>query len=481
MVGNRPTSRATKGSNTLPGKPEMPAETPGSGGIQRYWSSPSDPPLARVSRAQGLYVWDTAGRRYIDVTSGPVTVNLGHGNERVLLAMQEQASRICFAYPSTFESESNVRLGERIAAEARMGLEHAFFVSSGSDAVEKCLQFARRHALASGQTARYKVISRNPSYHGSTGATMALAADQGYAPYLPPGQAGTQVPAPWSYRPPVGMDAAAFAAQCAEALRATIQAEGSETVLAFIIEPVMGFCGGADHAPPAYYRRVREICDEFGVLLIYDETISGAGRTGKFLAAHWWPGANPDLVILAKGIGGGYVPLAAFLAPARLVDVVVRAGGFHFGHTHKGHPLACAVGLAVLEETLERKLMERATELGTYLRGKLEGLKGTIPLVGDVRGLGLLNAIEIVASQTTKAMLPRSLDVIGRIQAIARAEGLLIYGRRSHAGKFGDWIMVTPPLIATAADIDEIVEGLARVLGIYCNELCAARIIDVAS
>jgi adenosylmethionine-8-amino-7-oxononanoate aminotransferase len=277
------------------------------------------------------------------------------------------------------------------------------------------------------------------------------------------------------------MDAAAFAAQCAEALRATIQAEGSETVLAFIIEPVMGFCGGADHAPPAYYRRVREICDEFGVLLIYDETISGAGRTGKFLAAHWWPGANPDLVILAKGIGGGYVPLAAFLAPARLVDVVVRAGGFHFGHTHKGHPLACAVGLAVLEETLERKLMERATELGTYLRGKLEGLKGTIPLVGDVRGLGLLNAIEIVASQTTKAMLPRSLDVIGRIQAIARAEGLLIYGRRSHAGKFGDWIMVTPPLIATAADIDEIVEGLARVLGIYCNELCAARIIDVAS
>jgi adenosylmethionine-8-amino-7-oxononanoate aminotransferase len=273
------------------------------------------------------------------------------------------------------------------------------------------------------------------------------------------------------------MDAAEYARQCAEALRSTILAAGPEEVLAFIIEPVMGFCGGADHAPPAYYRRIREICDEFGVLLIYDETISGAGRTGKFLAAHWWPGANPDLVTLAKGIGGGYVPLAAFLAPDRLVDVVVRAGGFHFGHTHKGHPLACAVGLAVLEETVDRKLIERANTLGARLRASLVALKAQTLIVGDVRGLGLLNAIEIVADPATKAMLPRSLDVVGRIQAIARTQGLLIYGRRSHGGKFGDWIMVTPPLIATDADIDEIVDGLAHTLRIYRDELGAAGLI----
>jgi adenosylmethionine-8-amino-7-oxononanoate aminotransferase len=435
-------------------------------------------PLARVERAQGVHVWDTAGRRYIDVTSGPVAVNLGHGNERVLRAMREQSSRVCFAYPSTFESESNVRLGERLAAEARMDLEHVFFVSGGSEAVEKCLQFARRYALASGQATRYKVISRNPSYHGSTRATMALAADPGYAAYLPPGQTGVHVPAPWSYRPPAGMNADAFAEQCAQALRDEILAQGRDEVLAFIIEPVMGFCGGADHAPPAYYRRVREICDEFGVLLIYDETISGAGRTGRFLAAHWWPDAKPDLVTLAKGIGGGYVPLAAFLAPARLVDVVVHAGGFHFGHTHKGHPLACAVGLAVLEETLDRGLIERASRLGEGLRASLRKLKDEISIIGDVRGLGLLNAIEIVADPATKAMLPRSLDVIGRIQAIARAEGLLIYGRRSHGGKFGDWILVTPPLIASWADIEEIVAGLARTLRRYRAELAAAAFID---
>lgn len=457
--------------------PDFPLDARSAGAIQRFWSPPGDAPLPRVSRAQGVHVWDTAGRRYIDVTSGPVAVNLGHGNERVLRAIQEQSARVCFAYPSTFASASNIRLGERLAEQARMGLEHAFFVSSGSEAVEKCLQFARRYALASGETARYKVISRNPSYHGSTRATMALAADPGYAAYLPPGQSGIHVPAPWSYRPAAGMRADAYADECAEALRATIQAQGSDEVLAFIMEPVMGFCGGADHAPAAYYRRVREICDEFGVLLVYDETISGAGRTGKFLAAHWWPDANPDLVTLAKGIGGGYVPLAAFLAPDRLVDVVVRDGGFHFGHTHKGHPLACAVGLAVLEETLDQRLIERANEVGAALRARLAALKAGNCIVGDVRGLGLLNAIEIVADPATKAMLPRSLDVIGRIQAIARAAGLLIYGRRSHGGKFGDWIMVTPPLIATDADIDEIVDGLAHTLRIYRDELGAAGLI----
>ncbi|MBS0389091.1 MAG: aspartate aminotransferase family protein, partial [Proteobacteria bacterium] len=231
--------------------------------------------------------------------------------------------------------------------------------------------------------------------------------------------------------------------------------------------------GGADSAPPEYYRRVREICDEFGVLLVYDEIVSGAGRTGTFLAAHRWPAARPDLVILAKGLGGGYAPLAAFLAPAKLVDAVAAAGGFHVGHTHKAHPLACAVGLAVLDVTLDEKLIDNAASSGEYLRAKLKGLQQHDPLIGDVRGLGLLNAIEIVADRASARMLPRELDVVGRIQAIARDRGLLIYGRRTHAGRFGDWIMVSPPLIATRADIDEIVDGLAHCLAAYRGELAA--------
>lgn len=444
-------------------------------GIQRFWTPAGEASLERVSRAQGLHVWDTAGRRYIDVTSGPVAVNLGHGNERVLRAMQAQSSHVCFAYPTAFESESNLLLTERLTAQAGMGLDRAFFVSGGSEAVEKALQFARRHAMAIGQSSRHKVISRNPSYHGSTRAAMMLSADPGYAPFFVGAQAGVHVPAPWSYRPPEGVDAVEYARLCAEALLEKILAEGPDSVLAFILEPVMGFSGGADHAPPEYYQRVREICDEFGVLLIFDETISGAGRTGKFLAAHWWPRANPDMVTLAKGIGSGYYPLAAFLASSHMVDAVVGAGGFHLGHTHKGHPLACAVGLAVLEETLERKLIERANDVGAYVRARLSALQANIPIIGDVRGLGMLNAVEIVADQATKAMLPRSLDVLGRIQGIAREHGLLIYGRRTHGGKFGDWIMVTPPLIATTADVDEIVDGLAKTLHLYSAEVSAAR------
>jgi adenosylmethionine-8-amino-7-oxononanoate aminotransferase len=416
-------------------------------------------------------MWDTAGRRYIDVTSGPVAVNLGHGNERVLRAMREQAEKVCFAYPTAFESESNVLLSNKLVAQAGMGLDCAFFVSSGSEAVEKCLQFARRYALALDQPRRWKVISRNPSYHGSTRTTMALAGEPGYAVYLPEGQPVFLVPAPFSYRTPGAVDAAEYAQQCAEALRAKIVAVGPESVLAFILEPVMGFCGGAAHAPPAYYRRIREVCDEFGVLLIYDETISGAGRTGQFLAAHWWPDARPDLVTLAKGIGGGYYPLAAFLAPERMVAAVAGTGGFHVGHTHKGHPLGCAVGLAVLEETLERDLISRALKTGAYLRELLVAVKNDNAILGDVRGLGMLNAIEIIADPRNKAMLPRELDVIGRLQGIARSKGLLIYGRRTHAGRFGDWLMVTPPLIATRADIDEIVHGLAETLREYREEL----------
>jgi adenosylmethionine-8-amino-7-oxononanoate aminotransferase len=237
------------------------------------------------------------------------------------------------------------------------------------------------------------------------------------------------------------------------------------------MEPIMGFCGGASSAPPEYYRRVREICDEFGILLIYDEIVSGAGRAGTFLAAEHWPAARPDLAILAKGLGGGYVPLSAFLAPTRLVDAVAGAGGFHVGHTHKAHPLACAVGLAVLAETVGQNLIERARDTGAYLRAQLGRLQQSSTIIGDVRGLGMLNAVEIVADRATKRMVPRELDVIGRLQALAREQGLLIYGRRTHAGRFGDWIMVTPPLIATHADVDEIVAGLGHCLAEYQREL----------
>jgi adenosylmethionine-8-amino-7-oxononanoate aminotransferase len=439
--------------------------------MQYFWQAAGTMPPPRIARAEGLYVWDTTGRRYLDCTSGPVAINLGHGNPRVLLAMREQADKACFAYPTSFESEPNLALSDLLAEAAGPGLDRAFFVSSGSEAIEKCVQFARVHAMARGATSRWKVIARYPSYHGSTLGGLALSGDLAAGVMQPYLRESPTVPAPLSYRIPDGLDAAGHARHCLAALEQTIEREGSGSVLAFIMEPVIGFSGGATSAPDFYYGAVRKICDRHGLLLIYDEVISGAGRTGRFLAAHHWPDARPDLVVLAKGLGGGYYPLGAFLASAEMVATVASGPGFHYGHTHKGSPLGCAVGLAVLQETLEQGLMAKAEASGAYLRQRLTALMPSIPILGDVRGRGLLNAIEIVADQATKAMLPRDVDVIGDIKALALEKGLLIYGRRSHGGKYGDWLMMTPPLIAVAADIDVIVDGMAATLQEYVRTL----------
>jgi adenosylmethionine-8-amino-7-oxononanoate aminotransferase len=451
---------------------------PRGGGVQHFWMPMGAPQLPRIDRALGLRVWDTGGNCYLDVTSGPVAVNVGHGNARVLRAMREQAQRACFAYPSYFESEANTRLADLVCAQAGPGLDRAFFVSSGSEAVEKSIELARMYALASGQASRFKVISRMPSYHGSTLGALALTGDPVSAGRMRPLlRESPKVPAPLSYRLPPELDAARYAQRCAERLREAIEAEGPESVLAFIMEPMGGLSAGATEAPEAYYERVREICTAYGVLLIHDEVICGGGRTGRFLASQWWPRGRPDLVVLAKGLGSGYYPLACVLAPARMVEAVVEAGGFHYGHTYKASPLGCAVGLAVLEETLERKLPEQAERVGAHLRARLEELMSGSAIVGEVRGRGLLNAIEIVADKATKAMLPRERDAPREISDLAFAEGLLIYARRTAGGQFGDWLMMTPPLITETADVDEIVERLARALRAYERELRLARAI----
>ncbi len=444
---------------------------PRGGGVQHFWMRKGAARLPSVARAEGIYVWDGAGRRYLDATSGPVAVNLGHGNPRVLAAMREQSEKVCFAYPSYLESENNVRLGDLLARLCRPGLDRAFFVSSGAEAVEKALEFARLHAVARGETTRCKFISRRPCFHGSTLATQALAEDPGQHPLGPLLQNWPKVRAPFSYRPAEGLDAEADAARCAEELRETILAQGPDTVLAFVMEPVMGFSGGASHCPPAYYRRVREICDEFGVLLIYDEVMSGAGRTGRFLAADRWPDARPDLTVLAKGLGSGYYPVAAMLAPDAMVEAVVDAGGFHLGHTNKASPLACAVALAVLEETLERDLIAAAERNGAYLRERLRDLQQEIPIIGDVRGLGMMNAMEFVADPVSRDMLPRHLDVPREISRMCLEHGLLLYARRTSGGRYGDWIMLAPPLIAETAQIDELVGLLRAVLRSYHAQL----------
>lgn len=413
-----------------------------------------------MARAEGIYIWDREGRRYIDGSSGAMVANIGHGNPRVLAAMRRQMEAATFAYRLHFENEAAESLAGRIAARAPEGLDRVFFVSGGSEAVESCLKLARQHALAIGQASRYKVISRFPSYHGATLGALALT---GYtpmtAPFAPMMHEMPKIPAPTCYLDDDDLDWDARGLRYAEMLRDEIRRQGAETVLAFIMEPVGGAATGALVAPDSYYGRIRDICDEYGVLLILDEVMSGVGRTGRFLAAEHWH-LRPDIVALSKGFAAGYAPLGAMVADCRLVEPVLDAGGFIHGHTYAGNPLACAAGLAVLAEIEDRDLMANAAAMGHVLKRGLSGLMAHFPFVGDVRGLGLLLAFELVADRRTLRPLPPELNAHSRLVDIAYERGLIIYSRRTRGGLEGDHFMVCPPMIVDEPQIAEILTVL---------------------
>jgi len=427
-----------------------------------------------VSHGDGVWLWDTDGNAYIDACSGPVTTNLGHRNMRVIEAMRAQAEKICFAGRPHFETQPNIDLADLVSGHAGPGYERAFFVSGGSEATEAAIKLARQYAVARGEPERWKVLGRDPGYHGASLGAAAVSGDPvSDAIFARVMQVMPKVPAPFTYRLPENHDADSYARHCAAALEAAIVAEGPESVLAFIMEPVGGLATGALVAPDHYYREVREICDRHGVLLIYDEVMCGAGRTGTFLCADHWPDAKPDIITLAKGIAAGYTPLGMVLASAGMVDAVARSGGFMHGHTYAANPLSCAVGHAVVSELIERNLMANATAMGERLRARLAEIQSESRVLGDIRGLGLLNAIEIVMDRETKEIPPASMMAVFRLIEIGMDNGLLLYSRRTANGKYGEWLMVTPPLIVTEEEIDEIAERLAKTLHTFEAEIAA--------
>ena len=442
------------------------------GAVQVFYQKRGAPRRPMVARAEGIYLWDTEGRRYVDASSGPVVSNIGHGNPRVLEAMIAQARKVAFASRAVFENEPNILLADLVTGLAGRGLERAFFVSGGSEATEAAIKLARQYAVTKGETGRWKVIGREPGYHGSSLGAAAVTGDpQSAAVFGALMKAMPKVPAPWTYRVPPNHDAESHARACAQALDETIRREGPETVLAFIMEPVGGLATGALVASDSYYTAVREICSRHGVLLIYDEVMSGAGRTGRFLAADHWPAGRPDMVTLAKGIAAGYTPLGAVLAPSAMVERVAEAGGFLHGHTYASNPLSCAIGLAVVQEMLDRKLMANAEAMGALLRERLAALQKQSRILGDVRGKGLLMAIEIVQDKETKAILPARSQAVYRIIELGLERGLALYSRRTADGKYGEWLMVSPPLIVTAAEIEGIVGLIGETLADYEKEL----------
>ncbi|MCP3970079.1 MAG: aspartate aminotransferase family protein [Rhodobacteraceae bacterium] len=413
----------------------------------------------RLKRSEGIYIWDVDGKRYLDGSSGAMVCNIGHSNPAVLEAMRRQMEISTFGYRLHFETEPGELLAAKMAALAPEGLERVFFVSGGSEAVESAIKLARQYKLARGEAQRWKVVSRYPAYHGCTLGALALT---GYAPMTAPFdpmmRTMPKIPAPRAYLDGLDADDPATGHHYADMLEERILAEGPETVLAFIVEPVGGASTGCLVPPVGYMARIREICDRYGVVLIHDEVISGGGRTGTFFAGDHW-NAPPDIVVISKGFGAGYMPLGAIIAHDDVVETVLDDGGFIHGFTYAGNPLACAAGIAVLEEIERQGMMENSVVQGTRLRARLETLMQLYPIIGDVRGMGLLQAFELVSDRTTMEPLPKELNATDRLVETAYENGLIIYSRRSR-GYSGDHFLVAPPMITTEKQVDEIIDKL---------------------
>lgn len=425
---------------------------------------------AMFHHSLGVHVWTTDGARYIDASSGAMVSNIGHSNPRVLAAMREQMENGTFAYRLHFESEPAERLATALGRLCPPGLTRVFFASGGSEAVESAIKFARQYALAKGETSRTEVIARFPTYHGSTLGTLAVT---GYnpltRPFAPMFRDMPKIPAPRAYLDRDNLTDEEKGIKYAEFLREKIEEIGPKRALAFIMEPVGGASTGALVAPDSYYQRIRDICDAYGVLLIYDEVMTGAGRTGKFLAAEHW-GQSPDIVVLGKGLAAGYAPLSAIVARADMVEAVLADGGFMHGYTYAGNPLACSAGLAVLKEILDRDLAGNAARKGEILKSRLSALMDRFPFIGDVRGKGLLLAFELVSDRSTMAPLPKDMNAHSKLVEIAYLNKLIIYSRRTRGGDEGDHFLVCPPMIVADEDIDEIMDKLTISLAIFARE-----------
>ncbi len=423
-----------------------------------------------LDRADGVYLWDTTGKRYLDGSSGAMVSNIGHSNPVVLEAMYQQMEKSTFGYRLHFENEPAEQFATAIASRMPKGLDRVFFVSGGSEAVESAIKIARQYAIAKGQASRWKVISRFPSYHGSTlGALAVTGMSLMSAPFSPMMTEMPKIQAPTAYLDRDSLTHDQRGLRYANMLREEILRQGPETVLAFIMEPIGGASTGALVAPDSYYPRIREICDEFGILLIADEVMSGAGRTGKYLAVEHW-NLRPDIIALSKGFGAGYAPLGAMVASHEIAETVIDAGGFIHGFTYAGNPMACAAGLAVLGEIDRLDLINGAEVQGDKLKAELTKLMHRYPFIGDVRGKGLLLAFELVSNRKTMEPLPVAMNAHLRLVDLAYERGLIIYSRRTRGGRIGDHFMVCPPLITTDAQIGEIMGMLTSSLDAFAAE-----------
>ena len=413
--------------------------------------------LPRVARARGCEVWDSEGRRYLDAAGGALVVGIGHGDASVVAAISAQAAEVAYAHGTMFTSEVLEAYAGELAAVVPVDGARVYPVSGGSEAIETALKMARAYHLARGED-RHRVVARWGSYHGNTrGALDASGREPLRRPYLPwLGQAAHTLAA-YEYRCPfTGTHPRGCGARYAEALERTVLEAGPETVAAFVAEPVAGAALGAAVPPDDYWPAVVEVCRRFGILVIADEVMSGFGRTGRWFACDHW-GVRPDILVCAKGAASGYWPLGLAVASGRVHDTI-SSRGFAHGFTFSHHVVGAAAGQAVLRVLRERSLVAAAEAQGRRLRAGLGERLGGHRAVGDIRGLGLMLAAELVADRATKAPFPRAERVTERVVAAARERGLLVYSSIGCAdGRAGDLVMLGPPLVISDAEVDEAV------------------------
>lgn len=408
-------------------------------------------------------VVDGEGREYIDASGGAAVSCLGHGHPEVLRAMHEQIDRIAYAHTSFFTTAIAEALAEHLIAHAPAGTSHVYLVSGGSEAMEAALKLARQYFVEIGEPQRRHFIGRRQSYHGNTLGALAVGGNEWRRRQFGPLLIDVAHVAPcYEYRDrrpeesPEG-----YGERLAREFEDTVERLGPRNVIGFCAETVGGATSGALPPVPGYFRRIREICDRHGILLIADEVMCGMGRTGTLHAVEQ-EGVAPDLMAIAKGLGGGYQPIGAVLVQRRIIDALERGSGFfQHGHTYIGHPVACAAALAVQNVIQRDGLLGAVRSLGARLRERLQLAFGAHPHVGDIRGRGLFMAIELVRDRASKQPFDPALRLHARIKAEAMARGLMVYPMGGTVdGHAGDHVLIAPPFIATPADVDEIVRRL---------------------
>jgi adenosylmethionine-8-amino-7-oxononanoate aminotransferase len=420
------------------------------------------PPVA--VRGEGCYLYDETGKQYLDASGGAAVSCLGHGDQTIIDAVKAQLDKLAYAHTGFLTSEPAETLADLLIAHAPDDLDRVYLVSGGSEAMEAALKLARQYCVEKGEPKRGRLIARKQSYHGNTmGALSAGGNAWRRAQFGPLLIDMSHIDPCYEYRLKRDDETLEeYGLRAANLLEEELLRVGPENVMAFAAEPVVGATSGAVTPAPGYFKRIREICDQYGILLILDEVMCGMGRTGSLFACEQ-DGVSPDILCIAKGLGAGYQPIGAMLCSRQIYETIENGTGFfQHGHTYLGHPTAAAAGIAVVNAMLDRNLIPRVKTQGDKLAAALHAQFGQHPNVGDIRGRGLFRGIELVADRDTKDPFDPSRKIAGKIKAAAFDAGMICYPMSGTIdGRTGDHVLLAPPFIISDDQIDELVQKLS--------------------